>query len=177
MPVAGTTARAGATAPPLMPAVVTTAPQGVATAGTTAPAAGSTAPAAAGSTAAAAGTAAPAPGAATFTAVLAIFAKSQNACGLCHKTAASGGGLMFDPADKAGSFAALVGPKSAGLNGSTCTGKTYVVPGMPDASLLYEKIAKAMPSCGARMPATGTIMMDDEIATVRAWIMAGAKND
>ena len=116
-------------------------------------------------------------GAATFTAVLAILADPNNNCGLCHKMAMIGGGLIFDPADKAGTFAALVGPSSKGMSGNGCTGKPYVVPGQPASSLLYDKLASATPSCGARMPASGVVLTDAELATVRAWIAAGAKND
>jgi hypothetical protein len=130
----------------------------------------------AGTSSAAAGGAAPS-SAATFTAVLAIFADRNNNCGFCHAMATIGGGLIFDPADKQGTFAALVGATSKGMSGSQCSGKTYVVAGQPDASLLYDKLAKAKPSCGERMPASGTVLADAEIATVRAWIMAGALNN
>jgi hypothetical protein len=141
-----------------------------------------TAPASAGSSAAAgatgaAGGGAAASGSGTFTAVLAILADSKNNCGLCHKTMTNGGGLMFDPADKAGTFKALVGATSKGTNGSTCGGKTYVVAGKPDESLLYDKVSKAMPACGLRMPASGVVLDDPEIATIKAWIMGGALNN
>jgi hypothetical protein len=88
-----------------------------------------------------------------------------------------GGGLVFDPMDKAVTFAALVGTTSKGAMGSQCSGKTYVVPGKPEMSLLYDKLANATPACGVRMPASGSTLSDGEIATVRAWIMAGAMND
>ena len=151
-------------------------------AGTAAAAAGTVATA---GTAAVAGTAAisgaggvgAAPSAATFTAVLAIFADSKNNCGLCHAMQTIGGGLVFNPTDRAGTYQALVGPTSQGTLGSQCAGKTYVVPGMPDSSLLYDKLSKATPSCGARMPASGAVLSDMEIETVRAWIAAGAMND
>ena len=111
---------------------------------------------------------------ATFAAVIEIFADSKNNCGLCHKMPTLGGGLIFDPADKMGTYIALVGATSKGLQGSMCAGKTYVVAGKPDESLLYEKVAVATPSCGVRMPASGVVLEDNEIATIRAWIMAGA---
>jgi hypothetical protein len=111
---------------------------------------------------------------ATFTAVLAILADSKNNCGLCHKMQTLGGGLVFDPSDKMGTYSALVNIASKGMQGSMCAGKTYVVPGNPDASLVYDKVSKPMPSCGVRMPASGVVLEDGEIATIRAWIMAGA---
>ena len=116
-------------------------------------------------------------GTATFAAVLAIFADSKNNCGLCHKMPTLGGGLIFDPSDKMGTYIALVGAASKGMQGSMCAGKTYVVAGNPDQSLLYEKVSKATPSCGVRMPASGIVLEDQEIATIRAWIMAGAPNN
>jgi hypothetical protein len=88
-----------------------------------------------------------------------------------------GGALMFDPADKMATYNALVGAVSKGGTGSQCGGKTFVVAGQPDMSLLYDKISKATPSCGVRMPASGVVMSDADIATIKAWIMAGAKND
>lgn len=124
----------------------------------------------------AAGTAATS-GTATFTAVLAILADTKNNCGLCHKMPTLGGGLIFDPADKMGTYLALVGTASKGLQGSMCAGKTYVVPGKPDESLLYDKVSKPTPSCGVRMPASGVVLEDTEIATIRAWIMAAAPNN
>jgi mono/diheme cytochrome c family protein len=142
-----------------------------------APAAGAVASPAvplAGSPAAAAGSAAPA-GGATFTAVLAIFVDQR--CSLCHAMQTIGGGLVYDTADKQGTYQALVGATSKGASGSQCGGRTYVVAGQPDASLLYDKLSKPTPSCGVRMPATGTTLSDAELATVRGWIASGAKND
>jgi hypothetical protein len=135
-----------------------------------------TASAAAGTGSAAAGTAAPS-GAATFTAVVAIFADPKNNCGLCHAMMTIGGGLIFDPANKQGTYTALVGVTSKGTLGSQCGGKTYVVAGQPDASLLYHKVADATPPCGVRMPASGAVLSDMEIATVKAWIAGGALNN
>jgi hypothetical protein len=88
-----------------------------------------------------------------------------------------GGGLLFKPTDRQMTYDALVSKVSQGMFGSQCAGKTYVVPSQPDTSLLFDKLSKAMPSCGARMPANGQVLSDAQLATVRAWIMAGAKND
>jgi hypothetical protein len=162
----GTTATAGRTG--------TTSATGTAGAGTTTTTTTTTTGAAGGAAAGAGGTAAVS-GPATFTAVLAAFTGAN--CGLCHGMATIGGGLMFKPEDAMGTYTALVGPVSAGTNSSMCGGKTYVVPGMPDASLLYDKVSKTTPMCGARMPATGVPLTDDQIKTVHDWIMAGAKND
>jgi len=204
-PAAGTTAAPGvAGTPGTTPAATTppataagnrapTAAAGIgvtATAGSIAPAtagtgtttgaaagSGTTGAAGTGSPAGAAGGAAAPSGSATFTAVLAILNAEKNTCGLCHKMATIGGGLVFDPADRMGTYTALVGQVSKGTMGSTCGGKTYVVAGKPDESLLYDKVSKATPSCGLRMPASGGVLEDAEIATIRAWIMAGALNN
>jgi hypothetical protein len=147
----------------------------VSAAGVSAAGSGGMAPIA-GKAGAAAGTAAPG-GAAAFSAVLAIFADPKNNCALCHAMATIGGGLIFNPTDRQATFQALVGVTSKGASGSQCGGKTYVVAGQPDASLLYNKLASATPPCGARMPASGTVLSATEIETVRAWIAAGALNN
>ena len=49
----------------------------------------------------------------------------------------------------------------------------YVTPGDPAASMFYEKLNLAMPSCGSAMPQGGTFAGD--INTVRDWILAGAQ--
>jgi cytochrome c553 len=50
--------------------------------------------------------------------------------------------------------------------------KVRVVPGAPESSLLIEKI-EGHPSCGKQMP-TAMLMNAEDIATVRAWVSAGA---
>ncbi|HET8934743.1 MAG TPA: hypothetical protein VFN67_14940 [Polyangiales bacterium] len=142
-----------------------------ATAGTSA-AAGSGTSAAAGTSGGAAGGGASG-GAATWTMVYdALFASSAMAgCGACHGGAANPslnggfGGLMTKDA----AYMALVGKTSST---TMCTGKTYVVAGMPEMSLLYQKVAAA-PMCGMRMPPGSTLPMD-KVDLIKAWIMAGA---
>jgi hypothetical protein len=51
-----------------------------------------------------------------------------------------------------------------------------VAAGDPNASYLYEKIARAMPAVGERMPPKSPLS-DERIELVRAWIAAGAKKD
>lgn len=114
---------------------------------------------------------------ATFTQVLAIFGGTAN-CGICHASPPNtgNGGLQFNTAMKDQAYAALVGPTSAGTNGSKCGGKKYVVPGNPAGSLLYGKLT-APPPCGVQMPMGGTPLSADQVATVSSWITAGAKNN
>jgi mono/diheme cytochrome c family protein len=110
--------------------------------------------------------------------VLAVLGPDGGNCGVCHASKASttNGGFMFNSTDKAGTLAAFVGKMSPGTSGSKCGGKTYVVAGNPSGSLLYQKI-NASPPCGARMPQGLAPLSDAQIATIGAWIMAGAKND
>ena len=56
------------------------------------------------------------------------------------------------------------------------SGKTRVVPGSPDQSLLVEKIG-GNPSCGDPMPPTGNFLPDDQQKLIKDWISAGANND
>ena len=113
----------------------------------------------------------------TLTDVLAIL--GDHGCGLCHgaEPGQGDGGLSFDWRQKEASFQAFVGVQSPGINGSVCAGKTYVVPGSPDMSLLYDKLANAVPSCGARMPASGMPLSAAELGTVRTWISGGAQDN
>jgi hypothetical protein len=117
-------------------------------------------------------------GAATFTAVLALFGQDAANCGICHATAANkaNGSLMFNSNNKQATYDALVGKTSAGGVGSMCGGKTYVVPGKPAESLLYQKLS-ASPPCGMRMPQGMPPLSDAAMQTLSAWITAGANND
>jgi hypothetical protein len=51
-----------------------------------------------------------------------------------------------------------------------------IKPSMPDSSYLVLKIEGKQP-VGARMPLTGGYLSDAQIATIRSWVTAGAKND
>ena len=52
-----------------------------------------------------------------------------------------------------------------------------VVPGEPDASLLFEKVSRDDPVCGERMPFRRTPLSTVEIERIRDWIAAGALDD
>jgi mono/diheme cytochrome c family protein len=110
---------------------------------------------------------------ATFGAVLAIF--SAEHCATCHtlSSPANNGGLWFNPADGAGTYAALVDAPAAS---SACAGRTYVMKGSPELSLLYDKLANPTPACGARMPLGGELA-PAQLETVREWIALGAPDD
>ncbi|HSU40992.1 MAG TPA: hypothetical protein VLJ38_15550, partial [Polyangiaceae bacterium] len=114
-----------------------------------------------------------APGA-TLAAVQAIF---DDRCVNCHD--ASKGGLPtypMLPLTAGASHAALVNVAAD----ETCGG-VRVVPGNPDASYLVKKLEQTMPCDGQHMPrpfevGTAPPLTADELATIRAWIAAGAPN-
>lgn len=115
----------------------------------------------------------------TFTAIYTqIFTKGATGnCmfGACHggeANVSSNGGLQIPAGDKATAYKHLVGVKSMS---AVCMGKTYVVPGDSQNSMLIHKLS-ATPSCGARMP-IGTPLTDAQIAQIGAWIDMGAKDD
>lgn len=56
---------------------------------------------------------------------------------------------------------------------STTDDLTYVVPGDPEASFLYQKIATNSPPAGLRMPPL-VPLNDESIELVRSWIAGGA---
>jgi hypothetical protein len=80
-------------------------------------------------------------------------------------------------------YEALVGPDKLGgatgdmASGGMCIGMKRVVPGKPEASILYLKLANMSP-CGASMPPPNTPdgppFTAGQLETVRSWIAAGA---
>jgi hypothetical protein len=68
----------------------------------------------------------------------------------------------------------------AGAEEAAASGWILVVPGDPDASLLYRKIERPTPPglCGDPMPGGGEQPLDDrDIQQIRTWIAQGAKNN
>ncbi len=70
------------------------------------------------------------------------------------------------------SWTALVGAPS-----SACSGKVRVVSGSVDQSYLVSKLTGVGMCAGSQMPKTGTSLSAANLATVKAWICNGAKND
>lgn len=104
-------------------------------------------------------------------------------------TDAGGDGASGDAAggDAAGADASGEAGKADGSGGSdpganvaVCgcgpSGKTRVVAGKPEESLLIEKLATTE-SCGERMPPTGEPVSQEQLDLVTQWIKDGAKND
>jgi hypothetical protein len=122
------------------------------------------------------------PGSPTFTAIYQeiIVAKGCNGGPTCHAGLAAGQLKMTSQTE---AFMSLVGVKAMGVNlvmGSAPNCKdttlTRVVAGNPDMSLLYKKVASAMPECGGKMPPTA-MLPQPMIDQIKMWIMNGAKND
>jgi hypothetical protein len=93
-------------------------------------------------------------------------------CGgpLCHGLTAGG----FRMGSKDAVYTAFVGQPGGGAHCGD-SGYIRVVPGDPEASLLYLKLDHRQP-CGDPMPG-GDRLPDEQIELVRAWIEAGAHND
>jgi hypothetical protein len=113
------------------------------------------------------------PAATTFTRVYSII---TDRCAPCHtQNATPSGGL--DMRSQASAYSELVGKAAEGGACSQGGGRTRVVAGNPDGSLLIRKL-KGTHDCGNRMPAGGNTALSsaliDEIAD---WIEAGAEND
>jgi hypothetical protein len=92
-------------------------------------------------------------------------------CGPCHTASTSG---SLDLGTKAKAYTSLVGVSAAGFSCSS-TGLKRVVAGDAANSLLAKKVDPS-PPCGGRMP-TVVALPATEIADLKAWINAGAKND
>jgi outer membrane protein assembly factor BamB len=122
-----------------------------------------------------AGTSAPVGNPNAFSTIYSQILAQKCAGSVCHSSMATGGSFHIP----AGATATTV--RSSLLNkpasGSECasSGLSLVVPGNPDTSLLYRKLAD-MPPCGSRMPPTGPLSMD-ELGRIRTWIMNGAADD
>jgi hypothetical protein len=82
----------------------------------------------------------------------------------CHSGSAPAAGLDLDSASRD----AMVDVPSP-VHGVSI----LVVPGDPDASYLYQKLAEDPPAVGDRMP-IGSPLDPTRLALVRAWIAAGA---
>ena len=99
-------------------------------------------------------------------------------CTSCHSSAvdaAVDGGADVD-LSAGHAWTSIVGQRAPA---SEACGGTLVVPGNPDESYLYQKLASAHPCSGERMPRGDAALPlpDCVLALVRAWIAAGANGD
>ena len=87
----------------------------------------------------------------------------------CHTIAGGGaGGLQLEPTV---AYKQLVGAAA------TVGTHTRVIPNDLTGSYLIEKLTKAAPAAGARMPLGGDPVDPTQLKLVQDWISAGAKND
>jgi hypothetical protein len=111
--------------------------------------------------------------AATWTSVFAILGE-ESRCERCHYSTEPSGSIGFNIKDI--SYANLVG-KKARLQPCDKKGQVLVVPGDPNASLLYRKLANTQ-NCGGEMPLSSSGQLTAaELEIVASWIAGGAKND
>lgn len=99
--------------------------------------------------------------------VLPIFTASCAVSG-CHSAGSRAGNMSLAATDAYGS---IVGVTSVGY-----APVLRVAAGDPDASVLYQKVLGNQ-TFGVRMPFGAPALSDEEIATIRAWIEAGALDD
>lgn len=112
----------------------------------------------------------------TYAQVQTIFTQSCAIGGSsCHSSSGLRGGLDLSAGN---SYAQLVGVDSVAINMKRITA------GNPDQSFLWHKIANTFSSlaqcrgadCGAAMPmVAGSMLSADQLALIRAWIVAGAR--
>lgn len=57
-----------------------------------------------------------------------------------------------------------------GVSAGSCKGWKLVVPGDPEASFLYNKIASREPACGERMPRGVEPLPPEALGCIRGWI-------
>ena len=126
-------------------------------------------------------------GGATFTRVWTEVLSAKGCSGpLCHGAMPAAGGMSFR--DQSTAYLNLVNSPAAGPACKT-SGRFRVKAGDPNMSVLVEKMSSAMPSCGTPMPPGAGVAPNcamptpltcnsmAEIALVKSWIAAGAKND
>jgi hypothetical protein len=93
-------------------------------------------------------------------------------CGGCHFGTNMQGGFTV-------SYANVMAHVSSANSGcpNLDASKARIVPGKPDASLIYIKTNFASPpgGCGGHMPYQGSSLLADQQASLRDWILAGAK--
>ncbi|HET8939276.1 MAG TPA: PQQ-binding-like beta-propeller repeat protein [Polyangiales bacterium] len=63
------------------------------------------------------------------------------------------------------------------VGSGACAGMKFIVPGKPNESLLYRKVADEMPPCGARMPLSLMPLDAEQLTQMRTWIEMGAKEN
>ena len=104
-----------------------------------------------------------------------LSTQTESRCNFCHSMPASqvSNGMFHTGKDQAETYASIMDRVSTS---NACSGRSVIVPGDPEQSLLYLKIAGA-PPCGNRMPLGGKALSATQVQMIRSWIAAGANND
>ena len=133
-------------------------------------------------------TAAPPAGPHSFTELYETVIAPNCSSAFCHN---NGVGIRYSGLDMSSRVVAYWNLVDQPLAGPSCALMgTRVVPFQPGASLMYEKVSKAMPPCGSQMPAnpielltkgsavfSGTALSADQQKLISDWIADGAQND
>jgi hypothetical protein len=95
-----------------------------------------------------------------------VFVAGGCTSGYCHGVS---GTLPMTTAETA--YAWLVGVRSGWV---ACAGEVRVIPGRPEESLLWRKLAPEVPACGRKMPLGRDPLPAAKRNLVRRWIEGGA---
>lgn len=94
----------------------------------------------------------------------------------CHSAGEAAGELLLSEGPSR-ALEALVEVPARGVQCAP-TGMPLIVPGDPDASLLWLKVSRASASvCGNRMPSSGSLLSEQQRCALREWIRCGACED
>ncbi len=92
----------------------------------------------------------------------------------CHDDASPEGDL--DMSSDTAAFANLLGQLAQGSDTCRLEGRTRLVAGDPQTSLIYLKVSAASSEdvCGSKMPLAGNPLTDQRLCAIREWITCGA---
>lgn len=104
-----------------------------------------------------------------------LSTQTESRCNFCHSMPASqvSNGMFHTGKDQAETYASIMDRVSTS---AACSGRSVIVPGDPEQSLLYLKIS-GPPPCGNRMPLGGKALSAAQVQMIRSWIAAGANDD
>lgn len=108
--------------------------------------------------------------ASSFSEVMDVLITGGCTNGYCH---GGGSGTMTLSADPEVTYLSLVDQPAGGVSCKPGA-MTRVVPGDPENSLLWQKIAPGVTPCGSKMPPESMGLNEAQVETVRGWIAAGA---
>jgi hypothetical protein len=124
----------------------------------------------------------------SFTAVYAQIIAPTCSSDFCHY---NGVGIRYSALDMSSQVSAYWSLVGQPCMGPACSEMgTRVIPGHPEASILYLKVSEPMPPCGSQMPAdpvaltamgtsvfSGSALPADQLQLIQSWILEGAQNN